>query len=161
MTLSKRQREIAKQIICFRLRPRYMFVKHDACLLISYNQPGYLVVTESWHRLSTDVALRRSVPPTYSSVDQPRIGTIDTTGGGIVIIHCASLCLCRIPLSSSPVTFEALTASVSSLQGHLTFLAVYRPGSSPPSRAFFDELTMLLEQFALLVSLTPAPGSHT
>src|SRR6218665_981984 len=77
-----------------------------------------LVITESWHRQSTDVALRHSVPSTYSSLDQPRIGgSDDTIGGGlveVVIIHRDALRLRRIPLSSSPVTFEVLAASVSS-----------------------------------------------
>src|SRR6218665_2927871 len=108
-----------------------------------------LVITESWHRQSTDVALRRSVPSTYSSLDQPRIGSDDTIGGGLVIIHRDALRLLRIPLSSSPVTFEVLGASVSSLHGPLTLLAVYRPGSSTVTQAFFDEFTTLLEQFAL------------
>lgn len=33
--------------------------------------------------------------------------------------------------------------------GPLTVLVVHRPGSSPPSKTFFEELATLLEQFAL------------
>src|SRR6218665_3999823 len=55
----------------------------------------------------------------------------------------------RIPLASSPTTFEALAVSVSSPRGPLTILAAYRPGSTSPSSLFFHEFAVLFEQFAL------------
>jgi hypothetical protein len=67
----------------------------------------------------------------------------------LVIFHRDALRTRRIPLASSPSTFEALAVSVTSPRGPLTILAIYRPGSAPPSTAFFSELASLLEQFAL------------
>src|SRR6218665_750508 len=111
-----------------------------------------LVITESWHRLPIDVAVCRSVPSDYTFVDQPRVGELEDTdsrGGGIIILHRSTLCVRKIPLITTPTTFEALAASVSSPRGPLTILAVYRPGSSSPSLTFFEEFAMMLEQFAL------------
>jgi hypothetical protein len=70
-------------------------------------------------------------------------------GGGIIIYHRDHLRVKTIALSSSPVTFEALAVSISSSCGPLTVLAIYRPGSSPPSSLFFYELGTVLEQFVL------------
>jgi len=74
---------------------------------------------------------------------------MDSRGGGLVIFCRNSLRIKKINLSSSPTTFEALAASVPTLRGPLTVLAVYRPGSSPPSQTFFDEFATFLEQFVL------------
>src|SRR5678816_4022152 len=51
-----------------------------------------LVITETWHRLPSDVAVRRSMPSDFAFVDQPRQAHEDTDarGGGIVIIHRAA-----------------------------------------------------------------------
>src|SRR6218665_3297727 len=102
-----------------------------------------LIATESWHQTSSDVAVRRSTPPGYSAVDR----SDGSSYGGIVIFHRSHLSVRRMPLSSSPTTFEALTVSVSSPRGPLTILAAYRPGST--SSLFFHEFAVLLEQFAL------------
>src|SRR6218665_982364 len=110
-----------------------------------------LVITESWHRLPTDVAVCRSVPPDYTFVDQPRVGDedADSRGGGIIILHRSTLCVLKIPLTTTPTTFEALAASVSSPRGPLTILPVYRPGSSLPSLPFFSEFSTILHNFSL------------
>ena len=114
------------------------------------NDIDLLVVTESWHRSSADVAIRRSSPPGFNFIDRPRPGALDDPpGGGLVIYHRDTLSAKRISLSSSPTTFEALAVTVSTCRGPLVVLAVYRPGSSPPTRAFFDEFAIILEQFAL------------
>src|SRR6218665_3828246 len=86
-------------------------------------------------------------PPGYSAVDRPRPD--GSSYGGIVIFHRSHLSVRRIPLASSPTTFEALALSVSSPRGPLTILAAYRPGSTSPSSLFFHEFVVLLEQFAL------------
>jgi hypothetical protein len=131
------------------LRSKYLAVAET---IVSDNI-DILVVTESWHRSSTDVALARSVPSDYTFIDRPRPGVQDMdTRGGLVIYHRASLSTLGIALSSTPTTFEALAASVSSPRGPLTIIAVYRPGSAPPSSIFFDEFSTLLEQFAIFNS---------
>ena len=129
------------------LRSKYLAVADT----IQSNNIDLLVITESWHRSSTDVALCRSTPPDFSFIDRPRPGALDmdSRGGGLVIFYRNSLRIKKINLSSSPTTFEALAASVSTLRGPLTVLAVYRPGSSPPSQTFFDEFATFLEQFVL------------
>lgn len=53
----------------------------------------------------------------------------------------------RAPLNSD--TFKAMTAIVPFPRGLVTLLRAYRPGSSPPTHAFFSELVTLLEQFAM------------
>src|SRR6218665_1995472 len=110
-----------------------------------------LVVTESWHQSSTGVAVRRCAPQGYSTIDspRPRCGVDGRWGGGILIVHRDTLRVRRIPLVTTPTTFEALAVAVSSSRGHLTVLAIYRPGSALPSAAFFSEFALYLEQFAL------------
>src|SRR6218665_2344835 len=95
-----------------------------------------LVVTESWHRSSADVAIRRSSPPGFNFIDRPRPGALDDPpGGGLVFYHRDTRSTKRISLSPPPTTFEALAVTVSTCRGPLVVLAVYRPGSSPPTRA--------------------------
>src|SRR6218665_4007367 len=114
------------------------------------NNIDLLVVTESWHRSLADAAIRRSSPPGFNFIDRPRPGALDDPpGGGLVIYHRDTLSAKRISISSPPTTFEALAVTVSTCRGPLVVLAVYRPGSSQPTRAFFDEFAIILEQFAL------------
>jgi hypothetical protein len=129
------------------LRNKYVAVADT----ILSNNIDLLVVTESWHRSSSDVAVRRSAPPGYSFLDCPRMDAedADCRGGGIVIYHKEDLRVQKIAITTLPTTFEVLAASITSSRGPLTALAVYRPGSTPPTPAFFDEFTSLLEQFAL------------
>jgi len=110
-----------------------------------------LALTETWHSSSSDVALRRSIPPGYSCIDRPRQDPTnpDRMGGGIAIYHRAPLRVGKIELQSAPETFEALAVSVPFPDGPVTLITVYRPGSSRPTPAFFNELATLLEQFAL------------
>src|ERR1043165_8523677 len=102
--------------------------------LITAHGLDVLVVTESWHLSSADVAVRRSAPPGYSFLDRPRLeaqGSV-SRGGGLIIYHGASFKARRIELLQTPTTFEALAASISSKRGPAIVLAIYRPGSSPP-----------------------------
>src|SRR6218665_2838766 len=107
-----------------------------------------LVVTGSWHQSSTDVAVRRSAPHGYSTIDCPRpgCGVDGRWGGGILIVHRDTLRVRMIPFVTAPTTFEAVVMAVSSSRGPLTVLAIYRPGSALPSAAFFREFALFLEQ---------------
>src|SRR6218665_2753963 len=130
----------------YSLRNKYLAVA-DTVLESSID---ILVLTESWHRSSSDVAVRRSAPPGYSVVDPPRPELVNEKSyGGIVILHRDALKTRRIQFASTPTTFEALAISVSSPRGPLTIVAVYSPGSATPSTTFFSEFASLLEQFAL------------
>ncbi len=125
------------------MRKKYVAVS-DAILS---HELDLLVVTESWHQAATDVSVLRSIPLEYTILDRPRP---DSSGyGGIIIYHRASLRVKPIALTSAPSTFEALAVSVMSAHGPYTVLAVYRPGSSHPTSAFFEEFTSVLKQFAL------------
>ena len=110
-----------------------------------------LVVTESWHQSSTDVAARRSAPQGYSTIDCPRpgCGVDGRWGGWILIVHRDTLRVRRIPLVTTPTTFEAVAVAASSSRGPLTVLAIYRPGYALTSAAFFSEFALFLEQFDL------------
>jgi len=114
--------------------------------LITAHDLDVLVVTESWHVSSSDVAVRRSAPAGYSFLDQPRS---DRQGGGLIIYHGNRFKAKRIELLQTPTTFEALVTSISSKHGPTILLAIYRPGSTPPPALFFNELSTLLEQFVL------------
>src|SRR6218665_632495 len=83
----------------------------------------------SWHQSSTDVAVRRSAPQGYSTIDCPRpgCGVDGRWSGGILIVHHDTLRVRRIPLVTTPTTFEALAVAVSSSRGPLTVLAIYDP----------------------------------
>src|SRR6218665_1758215 len=83
----------------------------------------------------------------YSTQNRQVVGT--RWGGGILVVHRDTLRVRRIPLVTTPTTFEALAVAVSSSRGPLTVLAIYRPGSALPSAAFFSEFALFLEQFAL------------
>src|SRR6218665_2277898 len=125
--------------------------KYHAVAAVLTDSIDLLVITESWHQSSTDVAVRRSAPPGYSTVDCPRpgCGVDGRWGGGILIVHRDTLRVRGIPLVTTPTTFEAVAVAVSSSRGPLTVLAIYRPGSALPSAAFFSEFALFLEQFAL------------
>ena len=132
----------------FSLRKKYVAVA-DTVLAQGLDM---LIITESFHQSSSDVAVRRSTPDGYTAVDCPRPAAAEGTGrgGGIVILHRSALSVRRIPLASSPSTFEALAISIASSRGPLTILAAYRPGSVyPPPALFFNQFAAVLEQFAL------------
>ena len=112
--------------------------------LIPAHDLDVLLVTESWHVSSSDVAVCHSAPAGYSFLDQPRS---DGQGGGLIIYHGNRFKAKRIDLLQTPTTFETLVASISSKHGPTILPAIYRPGSTPPPALFFNELSTLLEQF--------------
>src|SRR6218665_3243627 len=60
--------------------------------------------------------------------------------GGIVVYFKS---IYRVKVTALPVrvaTYEALCLSFATARGPLTLLAIYRPGSSPPSSAFLRSL---------------------
>src|SRR6218665_3113811 len=102
-----------------------------------------LVITESWHQSSTDVAVRRFASRAIllsTALDRPGCVVDGRWGGGILIVHRDTLRVRRIPLVTTPTTFEALAVVVSSSRGPLTVLAIYRPGVTgqniPPARVY-------------------------
>src|SRR6218665_1007406 len=133
------------------LRHKYVQVSD----LITAAELDIIAVTESWHSTSEDVAVRRAAPPGFSFIDRPRsqvgLHETDVNGprGGIVVYYRSHLTAKKIDIRIVPTTFEAVAISLSTRRGPVTLFAIYRPGSSSPSLAFFHELSAILEQFAM------------
>ena len=105
-------------------------------------------VTESWHLASDDVPVLRATPFGFSSRDRPRPPHPDgrsARGGGIIVFFRSSLRVSQIALDDSLTTLEALCLSIATPHGPITLLTVYRPGSSPPTAQFFEELSTIFE----------------
>src|SRR6218665_1480085 len=129
------------------LRKKYVPVSD----FIESSELDVMVIVESWHHSSADVAVRRAAPPGFHFLDRPRYDDPLATerGGGIIVYHRDHLKAKKIELVRVPTTFEALAVSLASDRGPTTLLALYRPDSSRPTTAFYDEFIDLLDQFAL------------
>lgn len=113
-----------------------------------------LLLTETWHTASEDVALRRCLPDGYSCIDAPRptLGKskpCQTNHGGIAAIVSDRLTSKTIRLSSKPATFEHLCFSVTGSATTIIILVIYRPGSTAVTDTFFTEFSTVLETVAL------------
>ena len=130
------------------LRKKYVPVSD----FIESSELDVMVIVESWHHSSADVAVRRAAPPGFHFLDRPRYDDPLATerGGGIIVYHRDHLKAKKIELVRVPTTFEALAVSLASDRGPTTLLALYRPGSSRPyTTVFYDEFISLMDQFAL------------
>src|ERR1043165_4961867 len=69
--------------------------------MIVANDLDVLVVVESWHLSSTDVAVRRAAPPGFQFLDRPRADDTGEAlrGGGLVVYHRNQLRAKRIELA--------------------------------------------------------------
>jgi len=104
-------------------------------------------LTETWHRDSDDLSLKRCAPPGYSIVDSARSHS-ETRGGGVAHIHSNWFVARRLKFDVKPSTFEVLGCSLRSASLDVVYVVIYRPGSEAVSERFFDELTELLEVVA-------------
>ena len=104
-----------------------------------------LALSETWHVTSNDLCLRRAAPHGYAVTDVPRsVGR----GGGVAFIYRKHLKCSRITLP--PVTtFETICIRLTTDNGPVVLLNVYRPGSARVSSLFFDELSSVLELLVL------------
>ena len=87
------------------------------CDLINDNSIDIFVITETWHTLSTDFALRSAAPTGYSVLDVPRPiqhGNIRVNHGGLAVFHGPSLSARFIHLLLKPVTFELMACILKS-----------------------------------------------
>jgi len=113
-----------------------------------------LLLTETWHTASGDVALRRCIPDGYTCLDVPRPLTSKskvgaTNHGGVAAIISNKLTCKKIRLPTQPSTFEYLCFSITGSATTVITLLIYRPGSKPPTDAFFADLSTALETVAL------------
>ena len=87
------------------IRRKYLAVA-DSLLSLDLD---LLILTESWHRLPTDVSVLRSVPPGYSFTECSRSSTSSSLsrGGGIIIYHRDTFQVKKIAITPAHITFEA------------------------------------------------------
>ena len=120
-----------------------------------------LALTETWHVTRNDLCLRRAAPHGYAVADVPRSAG---RGGGVAVIYRKHLKCSRIALP--PVTtFEAICIRLSTHNGPVVLLNVYRTGSARVSSQFFDDLASVLELLVLhscpVVLTVPCCAEHS
>ena len=129
--------------------------------LIDDNSIDILIVTETWHMLSTDVALRSAAPTGYSIIDVPRPvlhDGVSVNHGGLAIFHGPSLSARFIHLPLKPTTFELMVCILKSGTNNVICAAIYRPGSQPATAMFMDEFSAVLEVLAIYQSTVIIAG---
>ena len=104
-----------------------------------------LGLTETWHVTSNDLCLRSAAPHGYAVADVPRSAG---RGGGVAVIYRKHL-KCSIIALPSVTTFETICVRLTTDNGPVMLLNVYRPGSARVSALFFDELASVLELLVL------------
>ncbi|ESN96867.1 hypothetical protein HELRODRAFT_178667 [Helobdella robusta] len=129
------------------LNIRSILSKYDNVYEVICDGLDILVLTETWHGSSNEIAVRRTMPPGYNFVDFVR--PHDPFHGGLIIYfkRCFNFKLIRLPVLK---TFETLDIKLKINGTHIVLLAVYRPGSALISSLFFQELVAVLEILSLL-----------
>jgi len=109
-----------------------------------------LLVTETWHSNSHDIALRSCAPSDFTCLDIPRPRTgPGPNHGGVAAFLSSRLRYKVITHSLKPTTFESITFTVTEKNSTVVILLICRPSSVPVTDQFFVELTSLLEVLAL------------
>ena len=128
----------------------------DIVDLITDRALDVLALTETWHQYTADMTIKRAVPSGYSLHDMPRVVPDVTANhinhGGLALVYRSALNLRRKTTNFVPTTFELLMCSSNTTGPSLLYVVIYRPGSSPPSNSFFDELTNLFETIITMKS---------
>ena len=96
--------------------------------LITYNEIDTMIITETWHTLSTDIQLRRSAPPGYIILDAPRPNrddSINSAHGGVAIIHSSNFKSRYIAAPFQPTTFELLISCLKKKFFTVSFTSLY------------------------------------
>ena len=136
-------------ITCGTLNARSLRNKVDAVDdLMRAEGLDVLGITESWHENSGDVCIARLRALGYNVIEEARpipagarLDSVDFINhGGVVILARSGLQLRKIDTLGNYTTFEYVCGRVVSSAVHITLIAVYRPGSVPPSVEFFDEI---------------------
>ncbi|ESO04037.1 hypothetical protein HELRODRAFT_173108 [Helobdella robusta] len=101
--------------------------------------------TETWHKSSDNICLSLAKPRDFSFLEQVRL---NDPGHGVTYFRNHFKCV-KIPLPVI-ITFEAICFKLTLRKTLVIFLVIYRPGSAPPAKLFFEELILVLEQITLL-----------
>jgi len=112
-----------------------------------------LVVSETWHEPNDSALLQGITPSGFSCLDRPRpiphsLSTASSSfqnHGGIAIVYNSAITVQSFTLPIDVASFEYMCCRVRHRDSVIVVLAIYRPGSKPPSKQFFNELTSLLE----------------
>ena len=109
--------------------------------VITTEQLDVMAITETWHRASTDVSLKRCAPTGYAIIDVPR----PSRAGGVALLFNNRFNAKRITFAVQPTKFEVVGCLLRSATTSAVYVVIYRPGSVDPSELFFEELIGLLE----------------
>ena len=115
-----------------------------------------LLLCETWHDANS-VSVCRLRADGFRVVERARprssrsAASLAVNHGGVAIVAVPSVRLTAIDVGYQPSTFECVAGRVSSNSSSCVVLAVYRPGSSAVTAAFFTELAEVLDRLATFV----------
>lgn len=141
--------KIEKKIIFSLLNIRSICRKSHAVFELISEGIDVFVLTETWHGDSEEISLRLAMPPGYCFVNYIR--PHDPYHGGIIIYFRSCFHFQQFGLPHFD-TFEAILIQLNIYHRKITLLAIYRPGSSPPTQLFFSEFVSVLEYALNIVS---------
>ena len=130
------------------LNLRSLTRKYDGMYELMSDGMDVLVLTESWHGSSENIALRLAMPPDFCFVDFVR--PHDPYHGGIIVFFRSAFRCTKLDLPPLK-TFEAVLLKLFINKIEIVLLAIYRPGSSLPTPMFLTELMSVMEH---IVSIT-------
>ena len=108
-----------------------------ACAII---EGGFdiLLLTETWHTMSEDVALRRCVPPDYSPIDVPRPTANEAlvNHGGVAAVITTSLRYKFVTSALRLTPFESVCFTLTGTGSTVAVRLIYRPGSAAVTDCF-------------------------
>ncbi|ESN97401.1 hypothetical protein HELRODRAFT_178192 [Helobdella robusta] len=129
------------------LNIRYLGLNVDDVHGLLNDDFDVLMLTETWHKSSDNICLSLAKPRDFSFSEQVRLN--DPEHGGLVTYFRNHFKCVKIPLPVI-ITFEAICFKLTLRKTSVIFLVIYRPGSAPPAKLFFEELILVLEQITLL-----------
>ena len=129
-------------------------VKSKAALLhdlIQDNNIDILALQETWLPPDSHPAIKLDIAPpgfVVSHVHRPIVAGGPTRGGGLAIIHRDFYKARQIDLHFRPTTFEMQPLLIYASTPPILVINIYQP-HSPPTSAFYDELSSLLSSVAV------------
>jgi len=102
----------------------------------------------------------------YNVIEQPRPIAPDArkdsvdyvNHGGVALLSTSAVRLTRLAINGTFKTFEFVCGRVTSKGTPAIILTIYRPGSLPPTAAFFSEFTTMLERLAFMSGVVVITG---
>ena len=137
---------------CGMINVRSLHQKVDDVIdLQSSRHLDVLLITETWHD-EDSVCIRRlrNLGFHVSEQARPRLrpDSISTNHGGVAIVSKPHVSQHPLSLNFSPSSFEVICSRLSTRASDVVIILIYRTGSV--SSVFFDELSQILDDLALL-----------